>query len=89
MYISIDNTLPWGFIEGTIENNADGFPVIIQIYQNDEPFHFAQTNVNEDGTYEYKFRAKNTDGENTVNIYEGYYEVRIFKSIEITGTNLI
>ena len=89
MHISPDNTLPWGFIEGTVANHADGFPVIVQIYQNDEPVHFAQTVVNEDGTYEYKFRAKNVNGENTINIYEGDYEVRIFKSIQITGTNLI
>ena len=89
MHISPDNTLPWGFIEGTVANHADGFPVIVQIYQNNEPFHFAQTDVNEDGTYEYKFRAKNVNGENTINIYEGDYEVRIFKSIQITGTNLI
>ena len=51
MSISSDNVMPWGFIEGTIENHAEGFPVIVQIYQNDEPVHFAQTTVNEDGTY--------------------------------------
>ena len=89
MTISPDNTLPWGFIEGTIENHAEGHPVIVQIYQNDEPIHFAQTNVNEDGTYEYKFRARNIDGDNVVNVYEGDYEVKIFKSKQITGKNLI
>ena len=89
MSISSDNVMPWGFIEGTIENHAEGFPVILQIYQNDEPVHFAQTTVNEDGTYEYKFRARNVDGNNVVNVYEGDYEVKIFKSIQITGTNLI
>ena len=89
MTISPDNTLPWGFIEGTIENHAEGHPVIVQIYQNDEPIHFAQTNVNEDGTYEYKFRARNIDGDNVVNVYNGDYEVKIFKSIQITGKNLI
>ena len=89
MSISSDNTLPWGFIEGSVENYAEGYPVIVQIYQNDEPVHFAQTDVNEDGTYEYKFRAKNIDGDNIVNVYEGDYEVKIFKSIQITGKNLI
>ncbi|MBT3743967.1 MAG: hypothetical protein HN605_00875 [Thaumarchaeota archaeon] len=89
MSISSDNVMPWGFIEGTIENHAEGFPVILQIYQNDEPVHFAQTTVNEDGTYEYKFRARNVDGNNVVNVYEGDYEVKIFKSIQITGKNLI
>jgi len=89
MSISPDNTLPWGFIEGTVENHAEGLPVIVQIYQDGEPVHFAQTDVNEDGTYEYKFRAKNIDGDNVVNVYEGDYEVKIFKSVQITGQNLI
>ena len=89
MVISSDNTMPWGFIEGTVDNHAEGHPVIVQIYQNDEPIHFAQTDVNEDGTYEYKFRARNIDGDNVVNVYEGDYEIKIFKSKQITGKNLI
>ena len=89
MSISPDNTLPWGFIEGTVDNHAEGYPVIVQIYQDGEPVHFAQTDVNEDGTYEYKFRARNIDGNNAVNVYEGDYEVKIFKSVKITGQNLI
>ena len=89
MSISPDNTLPWGFIEGTVENHAEGYPVIVQIYQDGQPVHFAQTDVDEDGTYEYKFRARNIDGDNVVNVYEGDYEVKIFKSVQITGQNLI
>ena len=89
MSIPSDNTMPWAFVEGTVENHAEDFPVIIQIYQNDEPVHFAQTNVNEDGTYEYKFRARSIDGSNVINVFEGNYEVKIFKSIQITGKNLI
>ena len=89
MSVSADNTLPWAFVEGVVENHAEGHPVIVQIYQNDEPIHFAQTDVNEDGTYEYKFRAKNIDGDKVVNVYEGDYEVKIFKSIQMTGKNLI
>ena len=89
MSISSDNEMPWGFIEGNIENHAEGYPVIVQIYQNDEPVHFAQTDVDENGTYEYKFRARNVDGNNVVNVYDGDYEVKIFKSIQITGKNLI
>jgi hypothetical protein len=89
MTISSYNTMSWGFIEGTVENHAEGYPVIVQIYQNDEPVHFAQTDVNEDGTYEYKFRARNIDGDNVVNVYEGDYEVKIFKSLQITEKNLI
>ena len=89
MHISPDNTLPWGFIEGTVDNHAEGYPVVLQIYQNGEAIHFGQTNVNEDGTYEYKFRARNVDGENVVNVYEGDYDVKIFKSVQITGINFI
>ena len=89
MSVSPDNTLPWAFVEGVVENHAEGHPVIVQIYQNDEPIHFAQTDVNEDGTYEYKFRARNLDGDNVVNVYEGDYEVKIFKSVQITGQKLI
>ena len=89
MHISSDNTLPWGFIEGTVDNHAEGYPVVLQIYQNGEAVHFAQTDVNEDGTYEYKFRARNIDGDSVVNVYEGDYEVKIFKSVQITGQNLI
>ena len=89
MSISPENTMPWAFVEGTVENNAEGYPVVIQIYQNNKPVHFGQTSVNEDGTYEYKFRARNLDGNNAVNVYEGDYEVKIFKSIQITGQNLI
>ena len=51
MYISPDNTMPWAFVEGAVEDHAEGYPVIVQIYQNDEPVHFAQTDVNKDGTY--------------------------------------
>ena len=89
MHISSDNTLPWGFIEGTVENHAEGYPVILQIYQNGEAVHFAQTDVNNDGIYEYQFRIRNVDGDNVLNIYEGDYEVKIFKSVQITGKNFI
>ena len=89
MHISSDNTLPWGFIEGTVDNHVEGYPVVLQIYQNGEAVHFAQTDVNEDGTYEYQFRARNIDADNVVNVYEGDYEVKIFKSVQITGKNFI
>jgi len=89
MSVSPDNTLPWAFVEGVVENYAEGHPVIVQIYQNDKPVHFAQTDVNEDGTYEYKFRVRNLDGNNVVTVYDGDYEVKIFKSVQITGQILI
>ncbi|MEK6865731.1 MAG: hypothetical protein AABX06_04585, partial [Thermoproteota archaeon] len=36
MYISNDNKLPWGFVEGIISNHVADYPVIIQIFDNDE-----------------------------------------------------
>ena len=81
MSIPSDNTLPWAYISGIVENQLEDHPVILQIYQNDEPIHFAQTNVNEDGTYEYKFRVKNIDGDKAINIFEGDYTVKIFKAV--------
>ena len=36
MFISNDNKLPWGFVEGKILNHVVGYPVIIQIFDNDE-----------------------------------------------------
>ena len=84
-----DNNLPWAFVEGKIANPVLDYPVIIQIYDNDDQItgndvgavHFAQANVSEDGTYEYKFRVKDIDGEKIVNIFEGDYTVKIFKVV--------
>ena len=84
MYISPENILPWASVSGIVENYADNHPVIIQIYQNDEHVHFAQTNVNDDGSYEYKFRVKTVNDDEIINIFEGNYEVRIFKTINKT-----
>ena len=70
--------LPWAAVTGMIENDINGYSVIIQIYQNNEPVHFAQTDVNDDGSYEYKFRVKSVDGNTVINVFEGDYEVRIF-----------
>ena len=87
--VSYDNHLPWAFVEGKIANHVPSYPVIIQIYDNDdsvtgnniEAIHFAQTSVNDDGTYEYKFRVKDFDGENVINVFEGDYTVKIFKVV--------
>ena len=89
MNIPSYNILPWGFVEGVFENHASGFPVIIQIYQNDEAIHFAQTNVEDDGSYEYKFRVRNIDGDKAINVFEGDYEVRIFKTVNLNSNSLI
>ena len=84
MHIPEDNTLPWAFVEGKVINPAEGYPVIIQIYKNGEPVHFAQTDVREDGSYEYKFRARNVDGDQVINIFLGDYTVKIFKTVYAT-----
>jgi len=89
MYISKDNSLPWGFVEGKISNPVAGHPVIIQIFDNDEVIsgnsvgavHFAQTPVNEDGSYEYKFRVLDTSNGKTTRIFDGNYTVKIFKVV--------
>ena len=82
MYASPDNTLPWGFVEGKIANHVSSYPVIIQIYDdNGDATHFAQTDVEEDGSYEYKFRVRNVDNGEVINIFEGDYVVKIFKVV--------
>jgi len=87
MNIPQDNKLPWGAVEGAATDYVEGFPIIIQIYKGEDPVHFSQADVNEDGSYEYKFRIRNLDlntGE-VVNIFEGDYTVKIFRVIPNTN----
>ena len=84
-----DNSLPWGFVEGKIANPVAGYPVIIQIYKNDEAFHFAQTDVNENGNYEYKFRVLNVEDGKINKLFDGDYTVIIFKVVYSNQGNLI
>lgn len=82
LHASPDNTLPWGFVEGKIANHVSDYPVIIQIYDdNGDATHFAQTDVEEDGSYEYRFRVRNVDNGQVINIFEGDYIVKIFKVV--------
>ena len=76
-----NNHLPWGFVEGKIANHVEGYPVIIQIFQNNDAVHFAQTDVSEDGTYEYKFRVSHSENGDTKKIFDGDYSVNIFKVV--------
>ena len=85
-----DNTYPWAFIEGKIKNAVPDYPVIIQIYDdnlqstngnNNGAVHFAQTNVNADGSYQYRFRVSDMQDGNVVNFFEGKYIVKIFKVV--------
>ncbi|QUC64346.1 hypothetical protein NsoK4_07925 [Nitrosopumilus sp. K4] len=84
-----DNQLPWGFVEGNISNHVDGYPVIIQIFKNGESVHFAQTGVENDGDYEYRFRVLSTNGDETTKIFDGNYSVRIFKVVYLNQNSLI
>ena len=88
-HASEDNTLPWGFVEGKIANHVDGYPVIIQIFQNNDAVHFAQTDVSQDGTYEYKFRVLHSENGNTQKIFDGDYSVTIFKVVYLNQGNFI
>ncbi len=89
MYISKDNKLPWGFVEGKISNHVADYPVIIQIFDNDEiikgnsigAVHFAQTPVSADGLYEYRFRVLDSDQGQITKIFDGNYTVKIFKVV--------
>ncbi|MGI0003694.1 MAG: hypothetical protein ACREAX_00205 [Candidatus Nitrosotenuis sp.] len=76
-----NNKLPWGFVEGKIANPAEGYPVIIQIYKNGEAVHFAQTDVKNDGSYEYKFRVRDVTNDKVTRIFDGDYTVKIFKVV--------
>ena len=80
-HASETNALPWGFVEGNVINHVEGYPVIIQIFQNNDAVHFAQTTVGENGEYEYKFRVLNYENDITTKIFEGDYSVTIFKVV--------
>ena len=87
MNIPEDNVLPWGTVKGSASEYAERYPVIIQFYKGEDPVHFAQVDVEGDGSYEYKFRVRNLDTNSGqfVNIFEGQYTVKIFKVIPNTN----
>ena len=84
-----DNTLPWAFVEGKIANHVDDYPVVIQIFKDNDAVHFAQTDVNSSGNYEYKFRVLYSENGNITKIFDGDYSVRIFKVVYLQQENLI
>ena len=88
-HASDENSLPWAFVEGTITNHVEGYPVIIQIFKENYAVHFAQTNVDSNGQYEYKFRVLNSENGNTNKIFDGDYSVKIFKVVYLNQENLI
>ena len=84
-HASEDNVLPWGFVEGKIANPVLDYPVIIQMFTEGEAIHFAQTNVNENGTYEYKFRVRSADDGQVINAFLGDYSVVIYKVVYLNS----
>lgn len=92
--ISPENTLPWAFVNGVIENPVQGYPVIIQFFNEsnlDDPVHIAQVDVEEDGSYEYKFRVRDVDLETgkATNIFEGDYMIKVFKVVSTSALEQI
>lgn len=89
LFAPSDNTLPWGFVEGKILNHVSDYPVIIQIYDSEgDAVHFAQTNVEDDGSYEYRFRVLSINDNQIIKIFEGDYSVKIFKVIYLNSALL-
>ena len=72
-----------------IANHVEGYPVIIQIFKENDAVHFAQTNVNSNGSYEYKFRVLNSENGITTKIFDGDYSVKIFKVVYLNQKSLI
>ena len=89
-HASSSNSLPWGFVEGKVTNPVQGHPVIIQIFKDGEAVHFAQTSVDENDQYQYKFRVLNSDSEGqSTKIFDGDYLVKIFKVVYLDQRNQV
>jgi len=86
MNIPSNNKLPFGAVWGKIDNAALEYPVIIQIYKGKDAYHFAQTDVKADGSYEYRFRVMDSNSDRTIKIFEGDYTVKIFKVVNVPST---
>ena len=82
MTVPEDNELPWGHVQGSVDNPAEWYPVIIQFYKGEDPVHVAQVDLNGDDTYDYKFRVRNVVDGQAINIFEGDYTVKIFTVVE-------
>ena len=85
LVIAENNSMPWGYVEGKINNPASNYPVIIQFFQDNIPVHFAQVMVNEDDSYQYKFRVLNSEKQ----VFSGTYEIKIFKVVHRVLDNLV
>lgn len=83
MIIPENNVFPWGIIKGNVENPALGYPIIIQFFKSldESPVHVAQINLDENNSFEYKFRLLSIDDGITTHFYEGDYFIKIFKTV--------
>ena len=81
--IPANNTIPWGTITGTVTNPAVGHPVIIQFFKSldDSPVHVAQVNLNDDNTFEYRFRVFSIDDGITTHFFSGDYFIKVFSTV--------
>ena len=81
MHIPPHNELPWAFVWGNVDNAVEGHSVMISIYQEGELVHSAKTDIREDGSFEYRFRVRDVDGDQVINIFQGNYVVKILKTV--------
>lgn len=83
LIIPEDNEFPWGTVNGKVTNPVPGHPIIIQFFRSldDVPVHVAQVDLNDDDTFEYKFRLFSIDDGKTTRIFNGEYYVLIFRTI--------
>ena len=87
LVVPADTALPWAFVEGTVHDPVDGYPVIIQVHERGgEPARFAQVDVGEDGSYEWRVRVLSVDGGVETRALVGAYDVTVFKVVHAHGT---
>ncbi len=78
-----NTTVPFGTIKGTVNNPAEGHPVIIQFLRSLDgpPVHIAQVDLKDDDTFEYQFRVFSIDDGVITNFFSGDYIIKIFATV--------
>ncbi len=89
--IPTNNTIPFGTISGIVNYPTVGHPVIIQFFRSldDSPVHVAQVDLNDDNTFEYKFRLFSIDDGITTHFFSGDYFIKIFATVNAHLINSI
>ena len=78
-----DNISTYCAIRGQASEHIKGYPLIIRVYNNENPVHTAHVDLNDDGSFEYQFKVKKVDN-NTgkiTKIFQGDFIVDILKVI--------